>query len=501
MALVAAKKNAPPVKDMALSLALLCTADNRPFNMVESVPFKAFVAELRPDLLPLPSGDTVKRRAVELDDVAHKEVIKYVTAETGYSVDDDGNIVGEEGEWALFSLTTDGGTSGSGDPLLAVTVHIIAKDFAMFSTPIALRHFPAPHTSENYLDLLLAIVEEMHLPRECLLCVTSDSENKMLLVAALGDYINPRCGAHGVHNAVRDLMRDLEPVMDPVIALAKFFSNIRVQNNQIATAAAKAMDVQLVRPALPNDTRWTSEHDTLDAHVKRWPVVKTLKSNDLKLKGADVAAYTKAHSTCATNEKVIEGVLHMLGPLKEASTRLQASDTPTLSLLFHSYKSIMSELEPKPALDIAAVATLRVKLRGYFDARWDGIIVPRKKPVPGGGPRSTPCSTSLSTPRRHWIHGQPSATGPRLQRISTSSSISSTRVTACTARLPWLMAQLHQVRVMMRWPTTTRVRRPSPRCWPRPSPVSQTLRRPRRSSWATWPLSRRTSAPCLRRRA
>ena len=71
MALQVARANAPHIKDFALSLALFCTADSRPFEMVEGDAFRVLIKEIRPDLL-VPSADTVKRRAVVIEDVAHE---------------------------------------------------------------------------------------------------------------------------------------------------------------------------------------------------------------------------------------------------------------------------------------------------------------------------------------------------------------------------------------------------------------------------------------------
>jgi len=368
-----------PVVDFPMELALMCLADSRPFRLVEGAGFLKFIESFAPKVR-LCSADTVAREAVLIDEALQRIVTRELLPRSlGHSALEDVAIPPDT-PFALFSATSDTWTSASGEPFLGLTIHFINSDWKLIDLSLALRHFPPPHTAEQYEELFGAILEENNLLEDHLLTTSADSASTMICFADLSEFVHTRCIAHSLHNGIKTDTFDKKGTLDAPVKLARFFSAIATTRNKIAADTAAAMGVPLVKAVLPVATRWNSSLACLRAHNKRFDVIRSIDVKKLPFSEAGKAKeYKEAIAVCLSNAATFVALEELLQPVEEWSARLQASLTPTVPLLFEARASILAKLAADDT-DTDAVAAIRAALRENLTVRLNDDFVPTRYP-------------------------------------------------------------------------------------------------------------------------
>ena len=369
---------AQPPFDIALEIALLCLSDMRPFYMVEGKGFTKFLSVVAPRL-KLCSANTVARAAVLIDEALQNVLTKSVLPMALGHTDLEEVDVPVTVPFTLYSATTDGWTS-NGTPFLGVTLHFISPDWKMQTHSLSLRYFEPPHTGKRYEELFGALLEENGLHEGCLGACTTDSASSMILFMDLAQFVHMRCFAHSLHNGVKADTLGANDILEPPFRLAKFFTSIATTRNKIADDKAAAMNLPLLRPVFPVVTRWSSSLAMLARHNLRWPVISQLDPKQLKITDADAAKeYKEVHSKCKNESSLFVAVQEMLEPVAEWTNRLQASSSPTISLLFEAKSSILTALKPE-ASDSSDAAAFRALLHDSLSERMNDDFVPAAYP-------------------------------------------------------------------------------------------------------------------------
>ena len=105
--------------------------------------------------------------------------------------------------------------------------------------------------------------------------------------------------------------------------------------------------------------RWNSTHDMAERLLEqKWTVSKVLdESNNQDL------------NISAKDWKVMESLVHVLGPFKTATTKLSGQNYPTLSLLYPELKKLRKAVEPE-VKDTEIIKIMKKKMTQKLDAKF-----------------------------------------------------------------------------------------------------------------------------------
>jgi hypothetical protein len=383
----------PTDYDFVIEWALMILEDARPFTFIEGSGFDRFWTRSGFDRYfgrRRPSADTIARRAVIIDEALQLELSNNIfPSELGYTDSDSVEVIAlaasraKESGFTFFSASVDCWTSQSGMPVLGSTLHYITPKWTMRDLALCARVFEPPHTAEATDELFGAILQEYGLPQEHMLGLATDSASVMILFADMLKAPHIRCINHAIHNVVTNLMKDIDfaTIIDAPLKLGNFFSNIATTRNHIVKEKAAEMD----KPEPPKvvkavETRWNSHLNAIGTHLRRWDVISQLEAKDLKITDSSKALeYNTLHATCITYSGFYRGIVDILSPVEAWSLRLQASGTPTLSLLYLARREITTGLKPVSS-DSTLVAKFRSKLLERMQTAFD-IVAPLTVPT------------------------------------------------------------------------------------------------------------------------
>lgn len=374
------KGRVPPDFDFNTEWALMTITDARPFAMIEGEGLARFWerADLNShfDLKRLPSADTITRRAVLIDEALQLHLSTHLfPTELGHTVHDsaDAHAAAAAGNaYTLYSVSVDGWTSASGIPVMGSTLHYITPTWDMRDLALSARACTPPHTADKYFDTFGAVLEEYGLSEDHILGLSTDSASNMINFSGAMLAPHMRCINHAIHNAVIRSLKKVDDMMIAPSALGSFFSSIATTRNHIVSLKAEALGL----PPPPKvvvavDTRWNSRLAALRCHVARWDVVSQLRAKDLRImEAAKATEYNALHDRCTTFHAVYRSVIALLEPIDEWTTRLQATKSPSLSLMFMCRDEILASLQEIEGED-DRVANIRTLLRNDLQAVFD----------------------------------------------------------------------------------------------------------------------------------
>lgn len=375
-------------EDWATDIALFFLADGLSFNAVSGPGFRRLVKKQFPHVaVRMPSPHTVARRAMDIDGVLVAKYGKEIFPRAlGYS--DLEGVQDAKGEYTLYSMTCDAWSTKAGDPYLGITIHFIDKDYTLRSIVLALREFPVPHTAEGYTALVNSVVEEFGLPILYMLLMTTDRAAVMLKFARDLELPHASCAAHGLHNAVlADTLDDKEinARLEGASKLAAYFPSTATSRNAAAEKKAKEMGLTYLKPKSACPTRWGSTLRMLMRHLERMPYIKALEPQALNFTKAEEAIYKGVVRQCEDDEPFYRAVVAMLERTDKWTVLLQASKTPTISLLYLAKADIMAGLQETKAGMVAAgetgiARTVVDKLIASVEARLADVVPPVRPP-------------------------------------------------------------------------------------------------------------------------
>jgi hypothetical protein len=380
----------PPGFDLTTEFAFIALTDARPFHMFKGRGFNTFFDKAR--LLSyfktgVPSPQTIARRAVLIDEAVQMHLADFVfPGELGYTDSTDDEVLARtrSENFTLFSASCDGWQSVSGIPTLGATVHYITPSWHLRDVAVVVRKFPPPHTGKAYAQLFGAALDEYNLPIEHMLSLTTDGAANMLKMAE--ELMTPhlRCVDHALHNAVQtDVFKsdEFKGVFTAPIELGNFFSSIATTRNEVARLLAVKMGVPEPRKVVAVvDTRWHSLHAALEAHIERWPVIQFVTSKMIGLTGDQAAEYDSLRKTCKNSYEALVEVVKMLKPTVLWGRLLEASNSPTLPLVYTAREQILAALDD---IELEEAIPVSNKLRESLIARLE-VIAPTEDPGAGG---------------------------------------------------------------------------------------------------------------------
>jgi hAT family C-terminal dimerisation region/Hermes transposase DNA-binding domain len=396
----------PPVVLDKLDLTLWLLEDMRPFSIVEGAGFKKMIETLNKGLknykTKIPSADTIAREAALVDEALQDVLRVEIPSKVGHS-EIVGSIIPDDTPFTLLSFTLDAWTSISGRPFLGVTMHYITKDFEMKSHAMALRHFPPPHTSEQYMKLFDAILDEYGLASYTALSVTTDSASVMLKMMDKSDLPNSRCMSHCINLAIQaDTFekKQFKNLVECVVKLTGYFTSVATTRNHIVEMAAREKGIELVKAVQMVVTRWSSIYYMLKAHLKRLPIISALSGNALHITPlAKEKEYDRTLQLCISNQSLHIAIVEILEPITKWSALLQSSTLPTISLVFEARSDILAHLQPV-ATDAVTTRQFRAHLKVAFQKRFDDYFVPVN--LPAQLPQSNKKSREVEKIRTRW---------------------------------------------------------------------------------------------------
>ena len=164
-----------------------------PFRTVEKPEFKAMC-------------HTLDRRYVLPD---RKYISNVAIPELYLKVRQEVQAALKESQQQFFSLTTDMWSSVNMSPYMALTVHIINKDWKLVSLCLQTSFFPDDHTAENLANALQEQLADWNLDPKYLSAVTTDNGANILAAITkvlCWPWLN--CFGHNLHLAVNNTISD-----------------------------------------------------------------------------------------------------------------------------------------------------------------------------------------------------------------------------------------------------------------------------------------------------
>ena len=222
-------------------------------------------------------------------------------------------------------FTTDIWTSRANHSYICLTVHFIDKFWNLHRFTPYIRPFPERHTGANIALTLDSMISDLGLDNNsAVLYAVNDNASNMRLGIKLSDnLVQYLCDIHTIALAVKDTFDDvtgMETVLKKCKDLAKFTHQSTVAQGDLEKAA-KSENIEFRKLKNPGETRWSSQHDTMESvlHLKE-AIKKLCDEND------DWADKTIARS----GWKLIEGAVEILKPIRDTIKALEGEKEPTM---------------------------------------------------------------------------------------------------------------------------------------------------------------------------
>lgn len=120
------------------------------------------------------------------------------------------------------------------------------------------------------------------------------------------------------------------------------------------------------------DTRWHSLHESLVVHLERWPVISQLSAKALNITSEKATEYDGARTACRVYEQSHKEVVKLLAPIVKWTRRLEATKTPTMSLVYLAYTNMIKAVDAVVVHE-APAGDVRTKLRASLTKRLDFV--------------------------------------------------------------------------------------------------------------------------------
>ena len=307
-------------KALDIQVATMMYATNTPFNWIDHPQVKKVFSMLRPGYSP-PSRHEVSTRLLDEIHAGAYALCK------------------EKVEDKHVSMELDGWSNRRNEPVICSSITTYDGDTFLTST---IDTQDERHTGEN----LEAIAESaIKHAEEVLGChidsvVTDNAANMKKcrgLLEESHEVITYPCGAHVCNSLAKEVDNDM--VKSDIVDITKYFRNHHVPNALYKKHGGKNL-------SLPNDTRWNSVNDCLQAYVDNWPVlVNVVEAHREKL---DTAICDKVMDMNLKRQAV--EYLSKMKPIAVGLDRLQADNCHLADALV-IWKDLAERFEDMPLAD------------------------------------------------------------------------------------------------------------------------------------------------------
>ena len=319
------------------SLAIMCGVDLRPISIVNGRGFKDFCYQLNPKY-KVPSDTTVSNYVDLVYNDTKKKIVESVTG-------------------VESALTTDMWTSLANKGFITVTCHYISQDWKLNNTLLATRITSDRHTGVNIARELKKIVDEFGLGG--VIALVTDNASNMVTAAEEGGYTRQPCVSHTLQLCINDSLR--QQTVTKAVATAKRLVG-HFSHSALATQALhdhqRKMGVN--RPlSLIQDvaTRWNSTFLMVERLLKLRVSIYGVLYQDGIISSTDRAQFDLKDSVW----KLLEDMLVVLEPFKEATEIFSSASKPTISSVYVVLNNMLPRLEALE-LDSGAISELKKTL-------------------------------------------------------------------------------------------------------------------------------------------
>uniref|UniRef100_UPI0005212532 zinc finger BED domain-containing protein 1-like n=1 Tax=Ciona intestinalis TaxID=7719 RepID=UPI0005212532 len=279
-----------------------------------------------------------------------------------------------------MGITTDMWTSIRNDSYITVTVHWITDDWKMQHGVLTTECMTEANTAENLSLRLTDVLAEYRITSNKISAtVTDNGRNIKKAVDLLDDWTQLSCFAHTLQLCVKAGL-DI-PAVSRMRAGARRLVN-HFKHSSKATAALREKQFSL----RPGETvldlitecpaRWNSTFDMFDRLLLlQWCIRAVL--TDFKITKPSVASSLQMSST---QWDLCQSLVHVLKPLKIATTMMSASKYPSIPWIYPVLFTLQKKLESCD-IDSGATAHCKTAIREQIDKRFFASNWHRNLPV------------------------------------------------------------------------------------------------------------------------
>jgi hypothetical protein len=366
-------------KDIHRSLASFIITDYQALSLADSVGFRQFVKKLNPGYT-VPSRQTITPYVLDLCDKVENTVRDHIS----------------KLQW--LSLTMDGWTSRANTSFVMVTGHWI-EDFEMKQCALAVRPLKESHTAVNLREVVIEVLQNMKFEGEIVAKVhdnarnivkamklevqddvkeqgeqdgedeSSDTEDTVMFRKSVGavEGQSIRCHAHVLNLVVTKSLkhRDLPQIKLMLKKVRKIVGHFNMSSSLKDLLLEEQKKDGIKTPLVVIQevvTRWNSTYDMM---VR----IHTLRKYIGIVKCAREDHVLDENEPTLTEWKILEQVIEVLTPFKQATEALEGEKYPSLSLVnffFHGISTTMINMSPQVDRNVRA---LIVKLQQELQSR------------------------------------------------------------------------------------------------------------------------------------
>lgn len=195
-----------------LDLAIYFVTGNKPFNEIESEPFRRLIASMNPKVT-VKSKSALTKRLVPLLHRNLKEAMEKILAK---DLPDLGGVAFTSDIWSSRALNS----------YISLTMHYIGKDFCLRKFLMGCSNFDERHTAVEIGTKLDRMIEGINLPGDASLTMVTDGGSNMVKAAKESPNINDHllCLCHIISNALKDTF-EIPEIKAAVVMLRELASS------------------------------------------------------------------------------------------------------------------------------------------------------------------------------------------------------------------------------------------------------------------------------------
>ncbi|XP_065654730.1 E3 SUMO-protein ligase ZBED1-like [Hydra vulgaris] len=291
------------------------------------------------------------------------------------------------GQLNIYScLTTDGWTLNSNKSFIAISIHLIDKNWNLVSYIINLVHSQERHTSVNLQKSLEAAMDTWQIP-EAFAVVSDNAANTVLaLTSSKRVQHMVRCVGHTSQLAINDNINAIQAVRGALAAIrrvAQFFRSSnpswnvlkQIQKDEIkrnyknrGTTVSRLP--KPIRPIMDCETRWSSKIHMAERMVRlQQNIIAAMQDPQVK---KDMAR-SKCGIPNADHWGVAQTVVEVLKPFADQVTRWSGQRYVSYSAIYPAIFGLLDFLKPDDENDTWAAVQLKEKLQSEIKQRF-GLV-------------------------------------------------------------------------------------------------------------------------------
>ena len=274
-------------------------------------------------------------------------------------------------EATTLSFTTDVWTSGAVEAYLTLTGHFVTADFSLVSWCLGTAAFPERHTGMNIAEKVKIMLAAFRVPERRQAALVHDQASNM---QTAGDtlregndaFFSVVCAPHRLQNTIKAGLQ-IPRVSNLLASARKIVTHFKhsvvgmeaIRKRQDENGEKRLKFVQDV------STRWNSSLDMMKRLLVLRPHITAVLRDSSVTKKDD-----KNLNLSPEQYGLMESLIGILTPFKDATTLLSAEKSVTISYVLHFVLELASVLETKES-DSVTVSTLKAAMLKDLNTRFN----------------------------------------------------------------------------------------------------------------------------------